>query len=738
MDLTEFTDTFFEEADELLQDIERHLLDIDLENPDSEQLAAVFRAAHSIKGGAGTFGFTILQDTTHLLENLLDDARKGELALSRSIVDTFLGAKDMLQDQLDAYKNGTAPDQEAFEALCKTLQQIAKENAGDREPESGVEPESDQEGESVGEEQPKEDGVEIFEEASALGQSGKFLLEITLSKLSEEDQESVMGELNLLGTIVSVNTEEEQIRLSIETLENPEDIEAVLCFVIDSEQLSIEHKDAGSQVSSETSAEIDSESGSEVEENQAEAAKEEDKAAPEADKEQENEADASAAPETKAAEKGKAPDKPEPAAKKAVKAKPAGESVSIRVAVDKVDQVINLVGELIITQSMLEETVNRTGIQNDDLSNGINLLQRNARDLQDSVMSIRMLPMDYVFSRFPRLVRDLAGKMGKEIELVTEGEATELDKGLTEKIIDPLTHLVRNSLDHGIEQPEDREAAGKPRTGTLTLSAQHQGGNVIIEVSDDGAGLDRDKILAKAASRGLQMADDVSDEEVWQLIFAAGFSTAEVVSDLSGRGVGMDVVKRNIHAMGGRVEIKSRKNVGTTTRIILPLTLAILDGMLIRIGDEIYILPVSSIIETLQLQDKNMSELPGKVPMLKVRDEYYPVVSIHAAVGSEPKDLSASNDRKTAVMVQDGSKKYVMLVDELLGQQQVVVKNIESNYKKVAGVSGATILGDGSVALILDIGDLYRLGNRRGDKKTQDIPVLPPISTNEFSQAADT
>jgi two-component system chemotaxis sensor kinase CheA len=334
----------------------------------------------------------------------------------------------------------------------------------------------------------------------------------------------------------------------------------------------------------------------------------------------------------------------------------------------------------------------------------------------------------------------MATKLGKQINLVTEGESTELDKGLTERIIDPLTHLVRNSLDHGIELPEAREAAGKPRQGTLTLSAQHQGGNILIEVRDDGAGLNREKILAKARAGNIPISDNAPDDDIWQLIFAPGFSTAEQVSDLSGRGVGMDVVKRNIQSMGGHVEINSRTGQGTTTRIVLPLTLAILDGMLIRVGGEIYILPVSSIIESLQLRDENLSYLPGNMPMLKVRDAFYPVVSIYDAmgmhVGGPPEN---EGERKTAVMVQAGGVTYVMLVDELLGQQQVVVKNLESNYRKIAGVSAATILGDGSVALILDISDLYRLGgsSMSASRRSANRGSLDQILKEEMSESGE-
>lgn len=332
-------------------------------------------------------------------------------------------------------------------------------------------------------------------------------------------------------------------------------------------------------------------------------------------------------------------------------------------------------------------------------------------------MSVRMMPMDYVFSRFPRLIRDLASRLGKHVELVSQGHDTELDKSLIERIIDPLTHLVRNSLDHGIESPSERVASGKSAHGTLTLSARHQGGNIVIEVMDDGAGLDRARILAKARSNGLAVSDGMSDDEVWQLIFAPGFSTAEQVSDVSGRGVGMDVVKRNIQALGGHVELASVTGQGTTTRIVLPLTLAILEGMAIRVGEEIYILPLSVVVESLQPQADMLFSMVGNDRLLKVRDEYLSLVALHE-VFAVP-GAKTQPEQGIVVVVQGKGRHYALLVDELIGQQQVVVKNLERNYRKVPGVSSATILGDGRVSLILDVSDLHRLANQMPVKQRQ-------------------
>ena len=689
MDITEFYDTFFEEADELLAEMESHLLELDVDNPDVERLNAIFRAAHSIKGGAGTFGFEALQRTTHLLENLLDYTRRGELALRRDIVDTFLEAKDMLNDQLDAYRQGGEPDPEALERICETLRRLALEELGeDAGAEvAGAAPPAPASPEPSADPAPGEAAPAASE--GAPGGGARF--QVTLIGVADKDRDLLIEELAQLGDIEDQQADGERHRVVLTSSLSGDDIEAVMCFIAEPEQLEVRGLDAAGPAAASESK-------------------------PEAKAEVEAEAAPAPAPAKPAA-----PAKTESAAKSGDGAKKGGESTSIRVPVSKVDQIINLVGELIITQSMLNQVAEDSETVNDGaLVTGLNLLQRTARDLQEAVMSVRMVPMDYVFSRFPRLVRDLAGKLDKDVELVTEGKSTELDKGLTERIIDPLTHLVRNSLDHGIETPDRREAAGKPRTGRLTLSAQHQGGNILIEVIDDGGGLNREKILEKARSSGLSVSDSMSDDEVWQLIFAPGFSTAEAVSDVSGRGVGMDVVKRNIQAMGGHVEILSTPGQGTTTRIVLPLTLAILDGMSIKVGREMFILPVSAVIESLQPRADDLYSMAGGDVLLKVREDYLPVVAVHHAL--DVADAITDPTRAIAVIVQGEGRRYALLVDELVGQQQVVVKNLETNYRKVPGVSAATILGDGSVALILDVADMHRLGQSKKENPVFGAP----------------
>jgi two-component system chemotaxis sensor kinase CheA len=377
------------------------------------------------------------------------------------------------------------------------------------------------------------------------------------------------------------------------------------------------------------------------------------------------------------------------------------------VAISKVDQLINLVGELVITQAMLAQySQSLDPTQYQQLLAGLADLTRNTRDLQESVMSIRMIPMSIVFNRFPRMLRDLASKLGKKVDFVTLGEATELDKGLVEKITDPLTHLVRNSCDHGIEMPADRLSKGKSETGTITLSAAHQGGSIVIEVRDDGRGLSRDKIINKARERGIDVFDQMTDAEVWQLIFAPGFSTAEVVTDVSGRGVGMDVVKKNIAALNGSVEIESTEGFGMKVSVRLPLTLAIMDGMSVGVGDEVYILPLSAVVESFQVKSDALSSVGHGSQLVKVRDEYMPVIELEK-VFQVPRFAEQESSDIMVVVEAEGSR-VALLVDELLGQQQVVVKNLEANYRRVPNVSGATILGDGKVALILDTSALVR------------------------------
>ncbi|CAM3753186.1 CheA signal transduction histidine kinase [Rahnella sp. BIGb0236] len=664
MDITDFYQTFFDEADELLADMEQHLLLLDPQAPDIEQLNAIFRAAHSIKGGAATFGFTVLQETTHLLENLLDGARRAEMSLSTDIINLFLETKDIMQEQLDAYKSSRDPDAESFEYICAALRQLALEAQQAREPAPDL---------HVVEEAPVAQAAAPAPVAPAAGKGG---LRVRLSGLKTQEVPVMLEELGNLGEIKDPVQTDDSVEATLITTVTEDDIIAVLCFVLEPEQISF------TQPVGSAAADVVAVSAPVV----AEVAP-----APAVV--------ARPAPVLTAVPNG------EPAKARAPK---APESTSIRVAVEKVDQLINLVGELVITQSMLAQRSDLLDpVVHSDLLNSMGQLERNARDLQESVMSIRMMPMEFVFSRFPRLVRDLASKLNKQIELTLLGSSTELDKSLIERIIDPLTHLVRNSLDHGVETPEVRVANGKEATGNLTLSAEHQGGNICIEVIDDGAGLNRERILAKAASQGMNVNDNMSDEEVGMLIFAAGFSTAEKVTDVSGRGVGMDVVKRNIQEMGGHVEIHSQQGKGTTIRILLPLTLAILDGMSVKVGEEVFILPLNAVMESLQPLAEDLHPLAGGERVLQVRGEYLPLVELYNVFDVE--DAKTEATQGIVVILQSAGRRYALLVDQLIGQHQVVVKNLESNYRKVPGISAATILGDGSVALIVDVSALQSL-----------------------------
>ena len=645
MDISDFYQTFFDEADELLADMEQHLLVLQPEAPDAEQLNAIFRAAHSIKGGAGTFGFSVLQETTHLMENLLDEARRGEMQLNTDIINLFLETKDIMQEQLDAYKQSQEPDAASFDYICQALRQLALE-AKDETP-SAVTRLS-----VVAKSEPQDE--------QSRSQSPRRII---LSRLKAGEVDLLEEELGHLTTLTDVVKGADSLSAILPGDIAEDDITAVLCFVIEADQITFETVDVSPKISTPPVLKLAAEQ------------------APTGRVERE-------------------------------KTTRSSESTSIRVAVEKVDQLINLVGELVITQSMLAQRSSELDpVNHGDLITSMGQLQRNARDLQESVMSIRMMPMEYVFSRYPRLVRDLAGKLGKQVELTLVGSSTELDKSLIERIIDPLTHLVRNSLDHGIELPEKRLAAGKNSVGNLILSAEHQGGNICIEVTDDGAGLNRERILAKAASQGLTVSENMSDDEVAMLIFAPGFSTAEQVTDVSGRGVGMDVVKRNIQEMGGHVEIQSMQGTGTTIRILLPLTLAILDGMSVRVADEVFILPLNAVMESLQPREADLHPLAGGERVLEVRGEYLPIVELWKVFNVAGAKTEATQG--IVVILQSGGRRYALLVDQLIGQHQVVVKNLESNYRKVPGISAATILGDGSVALIVDVSALQAINREQ-------------------------
>ena len=684
IDLSQFYQVFFEEAGENLDRMEKLLLDLDIESADDEEMNAIFRCAHSIKGGAATFGFKDVAELTHQMETLLDKLRRHELAFTSPMVDVLLQSGDALRGQLARHQNGDGAEVDTTELLFN----IRAMSAGEA-PVVAAAPAA----------APAPAAASVLAEP-APAKPGARVLELRVGPMDKpEDANNIVDlfkEITDLGTIEPLDNgmpADGMRRFKVCTTSTDSDLLDLLTFHVAREQVVLLPMGDGYGFH-------DGAPG-----------------APEAEKADLGYGffdDAPGSPTqasaSNGAESAAVSDTPKAAPKSAPKAeKPAAalEASTLRVSVEKVDQLINLVGELVITQAMLAQ--NSQGMDPtlyQQLAAGLADLDRNTRDLQESVMSIRMIPMSMVFSRFPRMLRDLAAKLGKKVDFVTLGEATELDKGLVEKITDPLTHLVRNSCDHGIESPADRLAKGKPETGTITLSASHQGGSIVIEVRDDGRGLSRDKLLKKARERGIHAPDSMSDQEVWSLIFAPGFSTADVVTDVSGRGVGMDVVKKNITALGGTVDIDSAEGYGMRVSVRLPLTLAIMDGMSIGVGEEVYILPLSSVVESFQVQPNMVKTIGGSGRVVEVRDEYMPVLEMEHVFSVPRFDFEHVSGIMVVVEAEGG--RIALLVDELLGQQQVVVKNLEANYRKVNDVSGATIMGDGRVALILDVGSLVR------------------------------
>lgn len=734
IDMSQFFQVFFDESGEHLAEMERLLLELNVDAPDIEQLNAIFRAAHSIKGGSGTFGFTDMTDVTHVLENLLDRLRKAEMAMRAEMIDVFLEATDVLKEQLGGHINGTIIDGGSAQTVCQKLRALTQgQTPAAQAPETApviaqpvaTAPTSATQVYDIvfhpGKAflKRKSSAKELLTQLAALG---------ALETLAQTEKKSGKGKKNKAST---------EWHWQLSTSATLDDIQEAFSFFATPEEVNIHLLDTAAPAVVEEDVGYGFFTDDPV------------PAVPAATTEEDlgygffgslvppvataEEGDGFgffvpvAPPTVEATQPVAAEEKPAAFERRdGPRASPTANSAapaesSIRVSVEKVDQLINLVGELVITQAMLAQTASTVDIAlYEVLSNGMGQLERNTRDLQESVMSIRMMPISFVFSRFPRVVRDLAAKLNKQVDLVTVGENTELDKGLIEKIADPLTHLVRNSLDHGIESPEQRIAAGKPAKGTIRLSASHQGGNILIEVSDDGAGLNRERILSKAKEKGLDVSDAMTDADVWQLIFAPGFSTAAVVTDVSGRGVGMDVVKRNITEMGGVVGIDSYTGKGSKITIRLPLTLAILDGMSVSVGSNLYVIPLNLIVETLQPKAEDLRTVAGEGAMVQVRGEYLPIIALHALFNM-PTHIT-DPCQGVLVLIEAQGKKAALFVDALVGQQQVVIKSLETNFRRILGVSGATIMGDGTVALIIDVPTVIRLGQQKTHTLTGDIP----------------
>lgn len=620
IDVNQFHGVFFDESDEHLQNMEQLLMTLDVDAPDPEELNSIFRAAHSIKGGSGIFGFDALMNLTHVMENLLDKARNQEIQVTSAIVDIFLQTLDVLKDTLTAYKEQTEVPQEQIDASIAVLEETL---------------------------------------AKASGQSDDEVQESALQQSASAASDDIEG-------FGFFDDEDAETQTSANEAK-PQEIEGFGLF-----------DDEGGPTES----------------------------TPKAASASDDEGFGFYAPETlpvKPEASQATPSVPKQPIVKPVKPQPKAtskEASSIRVDTNKIDAMVNLVGELVITQSMLSNVGQEVeGQIGERLQLAIDELQRNTREIQESVMSMRMLPVNMTFNRFPRVVRDLSSKLGKKVDLVIQGGNTEIDKSLIEKLVDPLTHLVRNSIDHGVESPQKRLESGKSENGTVILSAEQKGSSIIIGIIDDGAGLNKERILEKAMQNGLPVSPDMPDSEIWQLIFQAGFSTAAEVTDVSGRGVGMDVVRRNIESIGGRIEIESSQGEGSAFYIHLPLTLAIVDGMCVSVGEQIFVIPLLNVIESFQPTKSQVKTL-GNDKVLWIRDQYWPLVSLTQLMQVD--DGVTEPTKGIVVLLESSKKRYGVLVDSLVGQQQVVIKSLEQHYKKVAGIAGATIMGDGKVAMILD------------------------------------
>jgi len=670
LDMEQLRKMFYEECRENLEVLEDVLLNLDLDCVDDEQINTIFRAAHSIKGGAATFNLLDISEFTHTVEAYLELVRDSQCSLDAASVDLLLKSGDCIMELLLGHEQGNEVDTAEQSEVSAQLQLLVSKVSG-----APISETADQ--------QPEQ-----------LTTTGRWFVSFVPHKeifFSGNDPLRILRELKELDSDCSVSVSTEALPLAEEieqelcylswqatlpaTVEK-ESIEEIFEWVEDECDLVIEQR-------SEEVTESDEQTGADTKPVSEEIVSE---SLPSAD----------IAGESQAKDNKSAP----------AKAAKADSSVSsIRVDIDKVDSLINLVGELVITQSMLNEIGNDFSMDKlEKLKTGLEQLLQNSKDLQENVLNIRMLPMSFAFSRFPRLVRDLTARLGKKVDLQIQGEQTELDKTVLERIVDPLVHLVRNGIDHGIEQPDERAEKGKPEQGTVLLNAFHQGGSIVIEISDDGAGIDCDKLWGKAIDKGVIAPDtrreEMSDKQIMNLIFAPGFSTAEEVSDISGRGVGMDVVRRNIEELGGQIELESELGKGSRFTINLPLTLAILDGQLVKVGEQVYIIPLLTIVESMQIDPACIKHASGGVELYRLRDENIPILRLEDEL-----EMGTSGELSHQILcfVEAAGNRVGLLIDELLDQQQVVIKNLESNYSKVAGISGATILGDGSVSLILDI-----------------------------------
>ena len=697
IDLSQFIPTFLEECFEGIELMEASLLN--LEQGDEETINSIFRAAHSIKGGAGTFGFNHVTEFTHLVENLLDEMRDGRRNIAHKDIEILLDSVDCMRLLIEAIRDDCSYDDSKVivtsQLLTATLnnisidENIVEDTIKDNESSSNA----------IADDSLTHWSISFIPEHH-LVQTGNDPL-LLLNALAELGKVSVTANCNSIPSLVDFDATELYIswQITLITAAKKEDIAEIFEWVEDDCQLVISNEESIDKKPTEINVDIANETD-ETDELTAE----------------------------KPTIKAKAKTKVNPnVTNDSCLQKPKAESGSIRVGVDKVDSLINLVGELVITQSMLSELGNDFELSKvARLNSGLEQLLQNTKELQESVMRIRMLPISFAFNRFPRLIHDLSKKMGKEIELLISGEQTELDKSVMEQISDPLVHLVRNAVDHGIEATDVRIAQGKPEKGTVSLDAYHQGGSIVIEIKDDGGGIDSNVILAKAIENGLvDESISLSESQVYDLLFEPGFSTAKTLSDISGRGVGMDVVKRNIQSLGGRIQIESTLGVGSTFKVFLPLTLAILDGQLVKVGREVYIIPLITIVESLQTQEALINRTSGDMVLYRLREDNVPVIPIYKLFNIPAQNKAIKNS--LLVVVEADGQKVGLMVDDLLAQQQVVVKSLNENYQQVEGVSGATILGDGSVAMILDVPSMINMALKLAKKQQQNNIVAEEV-----------
>lgn len=683
IDLEQFHQAFFEESFEGLEIMESGLLNLDPGGVDIESINTIFRAAHSIKGGSGTFGFITIAEFTHGVETLLDEVRAERREITRESVDLLLQSVDCLREMLSATKAGQQIDTERVAQTQCQLDRLLHGTVPRNTLSSTAEQSTEKESTGVG-------WHIMFRPHLNLFRTGNDPYRL-IRELATLGELSVQADSTQVPAFAEIDPEACYLVWELALKSNVSQDEVLEIFEWVEDECTLEILPLSRELAEMESTDVES---------------------------QHSDLDFRETPSEKPREKRSGVDRRQTDRRQQPLSKESG---SIRVNTAKIDNLINLVGELVITQSMLSQLGTQFEMaQFEKMRDGLEQLRRNTRELQESVMQIRMLPISFSFNRFPRLIHDLSAKLGKRVELKLSGEQTELDKTVLEKIGDPLVHLVRNALDHGIEEPELRRMAGKSEIGTVLLHAYHQGGNVVIEIVDDGAGLHKEKLLGKARERGLIGQDEqLSDEKIYDLVFHPGFSTAKQVSDVSGRGVGMDVVKRNIKDLGGTVEIVSTEGKGSKFTIRLPLTLAILDGQLVRVGQETYIIPLVSIIESLQIKSDKIKTVTGKTELYMLREDYIPIIRLYDEFDVQPDNAKLVEG--LLVVVEGDGQRAGILVDELLAQQQVVIKSLETNYHSVKGISGATILGDGAVALILDIPGVIDCSHHEVDRARKVI-----------------